>query len=87
MNLLTLLFRLPLMPLRGFVRLADLIAEEAEREMADPATVRHELEEVEQAEASGEISDAEAAEQEKAAVTEYTQTREVAAAASDGDES
>jgi Gas vesicle protein G len=81
MNLLTLLFRLPLLPLQGFVRLAQVIEEEAERELADPARVRHELEEVEQAEASGEISEQEAAEREHEAVTEYTQVREGAAAA------
>jgi hypothetical protein len=85
MGLLTLPFRLPLLPLQGFVRLAQVIQEEAERELADPARVRRELEELEQAEASGEISEQEAAERERAAVTEYTEVREGAVATADSD--
>lgn len=57
MNLLTLLFRLPLMPLRGFVQLAEILHDQAERELHDPASVRRQLEEAEQARVSGEMSD------------------------------
>jgi ADP-ribose pyrophosphatase YjhB (NUDIX family) len=57
MDLLTLLFRLPLMPLRGFVQLGEILREQAERELRDPASVRRQLEEAEQAQVSGEISD------------------------------
>jgi hypothetical protein len=57
MNLLTLLFRLPLMPLRGFVQLAEVLHDQAERELHDPASVRRQLEEAEQARVSGEMSD------------------------------
>jgi Gas vesicle protein G len=57
-NFLTLLFRLPLMPLRGFIQLAEVLAEEAEREYYSPSAARHELEEAEQARVSGEMSDA-----------------------------
>jgi hypothetical protein len=56
-NLLTLLFRLPLMPLRGFFQLAEVLAEEAEREYYSPSAARRELEEAEQARASGRMSD------------------------------
>lgn len=56
MDLLTLLFRLPYMPLKGFLKLGQLIADEAEREYHDPARVRRELEEAQQQEARGEIS-------------------------------
>jgi ADP-ribose pyrophosphatase YjhB (NUDIX family) len=56
MNLFTLLFRLPLMPLRGFVRLGEVLHEQAERELHDPAAVRRQLEEAEQAQVSGEAS-------------------------------
>ncbi len=73
MSLLTLPFRLPLLPVRGVVRLAQLIQEEAERELADPARVRRELEQIEQAQASGEISDQKAAHLENEAVARYTQ--------------
>jgi hypothetical protein len=57
MDLLTLLFRLPFVPLRGFVQLATILHDQAERELHDPASVRRQLEEVEQARVSGEMSD------------------------------
>lgn len=57
MNLLTLLFRLPLMPLRGFVQLAEILHDQAERELRDPASVRRQLEDAQQAQVSGEMSD------------------------------
>jgi len=57
MDLLTLLFRLPFMPVRGFVQLAEILHDEAERQLRDPASVRRQLEEAQQAQASGEMSD------------------------------
>jgi hypothetical protein len=56
-NPLTLLFKLPVMPLQGVIRLAQLIDEQAERELHDPSRVRRELEEAESKRAAGEISD------------------------------
>jgi gas vesicle protein GvpG len=61
MDLLTLIFRLPIMPLRSFVRLAAILHEQAERELRDPASVRRQLEKAEEAHASGEMSDADLA--------------------------
>jgi len=58
MDLLTLPFRLPLMPLRGFVRLAEVLRDQAEQELRDPASVRRQLEEAQEAHESGEMSDA-----------------------------
>ena len=57
MDLLTLLFRLPFLPIRGLVQLGQMIQEQAERELHDPANVRRELEEAQEARVSGEISD------------------------------
>ena len=57
MELLTLLFRLPFLPVRGFIRLAELIQDEAERQLHDPANVRRELEEANRLRATGNISD------------------------------
>jgi len=68
MDLLTLLFRLPFMPVRGFIRLAEVIHDQAERELHDPASVRRQLEEAEEARVSGEISDADVAQVEGQAV-------------------
>ena len=62
MNPLTLLLRLPLMPLSKVIQLAGVLQEHAERELRDPASVRRQLEQAEQARASGEISDEELAE-------------------------
>jgi len=86
MNPLTLPFRLPLLPLQAVVRLAQLIQEETERELADPARARRELEQIEQAQASGEISDQEAAVLEDEAVAKYAPVRGGTAAATHGDE-
>jgi hypothetical protein len=82
MNLFTFLFRLPLLPMRSFVRLATLIQEEAERERANPATIRRELEHAERARASGEITDDQAADFERAALGEFAQAQRGAAASS-----
>jgi hypothetical protein len=68
MDLLTLLFRLPLMPLRGFVQLGGILHEQAERELRDPASVRRQLEEAEWARVSGEMSDQDVAHVEGQAV-------------------
>jgi pantothenate kinase-related protein Tda10 len=82
MNLFTFLFRLPLFPVRSFVKLASVIKDEAEREMADPVTIRRELEHADRARASGEMSDEQAAEFQDAAFAEFTKARRSTAAAS-----
>jgi len=86
MSVLTFPFRLPLLPLRTVVRLAQLIEDEANRQLADPATVRRELEQIEQARASGEISAQEAARLQEEAVARFTQVQVIGAAAADSDE-
>jgi len=68
MDVLTLLFRLPFMPLRGFVQLAEVLHEQAERELRDPASARRQLEEAEQARAAGEMSDQDVAHAQSQAV-------------------
>ncbi|MFF0868573.1 gas vesicle protein GvpG [Nonomuraea sp. NPDC003560] len=66
MGLGTLLFGWPLMPLYGVVKLGELMRDQVERELHDPAVVRRRLEAVEQARADGRIS----AEEEDRAVEE-----------------
>jgi hypothetical protein len=61
MGLLTLPVRLPLMPLHGVIRLAELIGEEADQQLNDPARVRRELEEAQRLRAAGDITDEELA--------------------------
>jgi uncharacterized membrane protein len=69
MGLLTLPFRLPLLPLQAVIRLGELIGEEAERQLHDPARVRRELEEAQRRWAAGEISDEELAQIENEAAS------------------
>jgi len=61
MNPFTLLFRLPLMPLNKVVQLAEVLHDHAEQQLRDPASVRRQLEQAEQAHAAGQISDEELA--------------------------
>ncbi|MFF4197494.1 gas vesicle protein GvpG [Nonomuraea sp. NPDC001831] len=61
-----MLFGWPLMPLYAVVKLGELMRDQVERELHDPAVVRRRLEEVEQARADGRIS----AEEEDRAVEE-----------------
>jgi Gas vesicle protein G len=57
MDPLTLLVRLPLLPVQGLVRLGEIVQDEVERELHDPVRVRRELEDVERARVRGEASD------------------------------
>jgi hypothetical protein len=82
MNPFTFVIRLPLLPVRGVIRLATLIQGEAEREMVNPVKVRRELEQVEHARAAGQISDEQAAEFQRAAFAEFAEARRRPAATS-----
>lgn len=62
--LLTLL-GLPLAPVRGITALARVLKEQAEHELYDPATAMRRLEELQEAAAAGELSEAELAEAEQ----------------------
>lgn len=55
----SVLVRLPLLPVIGVVRIAELIADEADRALFDPANVRRRLEEAAQTHAAGLITDEE----------------------------
>ena len=76
MDLLTLPFRLPFMPLRGFIRLAEILRDQAEQEQRDPASVRRQLEEAEEAHESGEMSDADLAHVQGQAVDRLVPSRQ-----------
>jgi hypothetical protein len=56
---LTLLLKLPILPFKGLIRVAEVIQEEAERELRDPARARRELEAAQQRRSAGEITDEE----------------------------
>lgn len=59
MNLVTFVFRLPFLPVRGLIRMAEIIRDQADEEYHSSAAARGELEEAEQAAEAGEISDEE----------------------------
>ena len=61
MNPFTLLFRLPFIALRGVVQLGEVLRDHAEQQLRDPASVRRQLEEAEQAHAAGQMSEEELA--------------------------
>ncbi|PXY19059.1 gas vesicle protein GvpG [Prauserella muralis] len=56
MGLLSLVFGLPLAPVRGVIALAEVIQERVDSELHDASSVRRDLEAAEQARAAGEIS-------------------------------
>ncbi len=60
MNIVTAVVGLPLAPLRGLVALAKVLRDEAERELYDPIRLRRQLEDIQSAAASGELTPEEA---------------------------
>jgi hypothetical protein len=64
MGLISGLLTLPLAPVRGVAWVAEIVAEEAERELEEAQSPERALEELEALRATGEISDEEAAERE-----------------------
>ncbi|MEV0069371.1 gas vesicle protein GvpG [Amycolatopsis sp. NPDC050768] len=75
MGLLSGIVGLPLAPVRGVLALGELIRRRVDEELHDPASVRRELEAVEQARAAGEISAEEEAEAQQQALSRLTGSR------------
>lgn len=73
MGLLSMPLRLPLLPVTGLVRLAEVLAEQAESELQN--AIRRQLEEAEFARASGQASDEEIARLEQEAVERLLELR------------
>ena len=59
MGLLTLPFRLPFLPVQGVIKLGELLQEEAERQLRDPARIRRELDDAQRRYEAGELSEEE----------------------------
>lgn len=59
MDIVTFLLTLPVAPVRGVVAVANVLLREAERELYDPSRAQREIEEIEQAARSGQISESE----------------------------
>jgi Gas vesicle protein G len=60
-DLFSLIVGLPLAPLRGVIRVGEILRDQAERELYDPASARRQLEEADEARAAGKISEEEKA--------------------------
>jgi gas vesicle protein GvpG len=69
MGLVSAILTLPLAPVRMVIRLAELIQEQADRELHDPAAVRRRLEAIQEARESGQITE----EEERLAVQQVLQ--------------
>jgi chorismate mutase len=61
-GLVTGLLGLPLLPVRGVMWLAEQVLEQAEEQYYDPARIRAQLEQVDEARRTGELSEEECAE-------------------------
>jgi chorismate mutase len=77
MGLVTMPLRLPLLPVEALVRLAEVIRDEAERELYDPARARRELEQVQEARARGAASDEDVARVEREVTEDLVAVRAV----------
>jgi Gas vesicle protein G len=60
MGLITGLLTLPLLPLRGTLAVAELLQDEAEKQLNDPERIRRELEHVESLREQGVLTEEEA---------------------------
>ena len=65
MGIFTGLLTLPLAPVRGVVWVAEMIGDQADQQLHDPAVIRRRLALVEEAHEAGELSDEDAAETEE----------------------
>ncbi|MGQ4599220.1 gas vesicle protein GvpG [Nocardia sp. R6R-6] len=59
MGLISSILTLPLAPVRGVIWLGDLIQDQVEQRLHDPAAIRRELELIDEAAASGQLSEQE----------------------------
>jgi hypothetical protein len=68
MNPFSLILGLPTLPARGVIKLGEVIQQQAERELHDPSSIRHMLEEAEDEKRRGRLSEADEARVEQQAL-------------------
>lgn len=66
MGLISAILTLPLAPVKGVLWLGEVIQDQVEQKMHDPATIRKELEEIDEAAAAGHLSEDEKEEAQQA---------------------
>ncbi|WP_430332772.1 gas vesicle protein GvpG [Rhodococcus sp. ACT016] len=72
MGIFSAVLGLPLAPVRGVVWIAEIVRRQVDEELYSPAAFRRRLENIEEARASGQISDEEAAAAEEQVVAMMT---------------
>ncbi|MBF6471281.1 MULTISPECIES: gas vesicle protein GvpG [Nocardia] len=72
MGLLSTILTLPVAPVRGVIWLGELIQDQVEQQLHDPATMRRELEEIDAAAAAGRLSEEERKQAQQAVLDRMT---------------
>ncbi|MDE1670363.1 gas vesicle protein GvpG [Nocardia gipuzkoensis] len=72
MGLLSTILALPVAPVRGVIWLGELIQDQVEQQLHDPATMRRELEEIDAAAAADQLSEEERKQAQQAVLDRMT---------------
>ncbi|MGY1942661.1 gas vesicle protein GvpG [Nocardia asiatica] len=75
MGLLSTILTLPIAPVRGVIWLGEVIQDQVEQQMHDPANMRRELEEIDAAAAAGQLSEEERKQAQQAVLDRMTGPR------------
>ncbi|MGK8489889.1 gas vesicle protein GvpG [Nocardia asiatica] len=75
MGLLSTILTLPVAPVRGVIWLGEVIQDQVEQKMHDPANMRRELEEIDAAAAAGQLSEEERKQAQQAVLDRMTGRR------------
>ncbi|MBF6078874.1 gas vesicle protein GvpG [Nocardia beijingensis] len=71
-GVVTSILTLPLAPVRGVIWLGELIQDQVDQKMHDPALMRRELEEIDAAAAAGQLSEEERRQAQQAVLNRMT---------------
>ncbi|MFI9409978.1 gas vesicle protein GvpG [Nocardia gamkensis] len=72
MGLLSTILSLPVAPVRGVIWLGEVIQDQVDQKMHDPATMRRQLEEIDAAAAAGQLSEEERKQAQQAVLDRMT---------------
>lgn len=75
MGLLSTILSIPVAPVRGVIWLGEVIQDQVEQKMHDPATMRRQLEEIDAAAAAGQLSEEERKQAQQAVLDRMTGRR------------
>jgi Gas vesicle protein G len=75
MGLLSMILGLPLAPVRGVIKLSEVIQRQVDEELHSPVNVRRELEEIQRRRESGELTEEEEAEAQQQVIDRISRQR------------